>query len=81
MLEIGDIAAARLLFRRAAEAGSAAAALAIGKTNDPRFLAEIGTQGIVPDPVAAAEWYRRAAALGDHDADRLLNALGASAAQ
>ncbi len=39
MLGIGDIAAARLLFRRAAEAGSAAAAIAIGKTNDPRFLA------------------------------------------
>ncbi len=81
MLGIGDIAAARLLFRRAADAGSAAAALAIGKTNDPSFLAEIGAQGIVPDPVAAAEWYRRAAALGDHDADRLLNGLGASAAR
>ncbi len=81
MLQIGDIAAARLLFRRAAEAGSAAAAIAIGKTNDPRFLAEIGAQGIVPDPAAAADWYRRAAALGDRDADRLLDGLGASAAQ
>ena len=76
MMRLGDIGAARLLFERAAEAGSGAAAIAMGKTQDPRFLAQIGAEGLAPDPQAAALWYRRAVSLGDHDADRLLGDLG-----
>ncbi|HBK06539.1 MAG TPA: hypothetical protein DDZ81_11835 [Acetobacteraceae bacterium] len=62
-LDLGDVAAARLLFQRAAEAGNAAAATALGKTYDPR------------DPQKAAEWYTRAVNLGDSEAAGLLKRL------
>ena len=39
-LAIGDIAAARLVLRRAAGTGDAKAALALGMTYDPVVLAE-----------------------------------------
>ncbi|MEO3470288.1 hypothetical protein AAFN86_00370 [Roseomonas sp. CAU 1739] len=77
MLSVGDISAARLLFERAAHGGSGAAAAALGRTYDPRFLAALGARGIRPDAAAAAEWYRRGAALGDAEATRLLQALHA----
>jgi hypothetical protein len=64
MLAAGDISAARLLYGRAAEAGSAQAAVAVGKTYEPVFLANKGTIGIRADPTIAAGWYRRAASLG-----------------
>jgi hypothetical protein len=75
MLAIGDIAAARQFFERAAEAGNAAAATAAGKTYDPFFLAETHARGIRGDPVAAARWYRQASAGGDHEADALMKRL------
>ncbi len=71
-LEQGDLAAARLLFRRAAEAGNGAAAVAIGKTFDPNFM----TIPNARDPSQAAEWYQKAAALGDPSAADLLKRLG-----
>ncbi len=74
-LGLGDIAAARLLFRRAAEAGNARAAVAMGKTYDPDALAAGPAQGEAPDPALAAEWYARAAALGDPQAPELLERL------
>jgi hypothetical protein len=64
MLAAGDISAARLLYGRAADAGSAQAAVAVGKTYEPAFLANKGTIGIQADPTIAAGWYRRAASLG-----------------
>jgi TPR repeat protein len=72
LLELGDTAAARLLFQRAAEAGDAAAATALGKTFDPGFTAP----GNARDPGRAAEWYRKAIALGDPRAADLLKRLG-----
>jgi len=78
MLAVGDISTARLLYERAAEAGSGEAAAAAGKTYDPTFLALIGTVGIRPDAEAAARWYRRAIALGDQNAERWLSALSAA---
>jgi TPR repeat protein len=67
-LALGDIAAARLSFERAAEAGNADAATALGKTYDPHYIAPGGT----PDPARAAGWYRKAITLGDaHAADLL----------
>ena len=66
--ELGDIAAARLLFQRAASAGVAAAATALGKTFDPNFT----TLANARDPVRAAEWYQKAIALGDPKAGELL---------
>lgn len=68
----GDIAAARLLFERAAGLGSAQAAMALGKTYDSAFLREAGVRGIPPDPAIAESWYRKAASLGGADGrDRL----------
>jgi hypothetical protein len=72
MLALADIAAARLIYDRAASLGSGHAATMIGKTYDPRFLATILQSGVMPDQSLAAAWYRRAAALGDPEAiDRL----------
>jgi hypothetical protein len=72
MISQGDISAARLLYRRAAAGGSERAMLALGKTYDPIFLAEIGARGIVGDVAAAIVWYQRAFALGVNEAwDRL----------
>jgi type II secretory pathway predicted ATPase ExeA len=70
-LDLGDIAAARLLFQRAAEAGDAAAATALGKTYDPNFT----TVASARDPARAVEWYETAAALGDSSATGLLKRL------
>lgn len=64
MLARGDVSAARLLYARAAEAGSAAAATAMGRSFDPEVLARLGVRGIRPDPAQAAQWYRRATELG-----------------
>jgi hypothetical protein len=64
MYALGDISAARLLYSRAAMAGSGQATLALGKTYDPLFLADIGVRGMQGDAAVAIEWYRRALALG-----------------
>jgi TPR repeat protein len=72
-LELGDIAAARLLFQRAADAGNAAAATALGKTYDPNFMKAASAR----DPGRAAEWYQKAVALGDSSAADLLKRLDA----
>ncbi len=73
----GDIIGARLLFERAAALGSAAAATSVGKTYDVEFLLRTGVHGIQPDPAAAAAWYRKAAALGDPEAQVRLARLEA----
>jgi type II secretory pathway predicted ATPase ExeA len=69
---LGDIAAARLLYQRAAEAGNASAATALGKTYDPNYAMPGGN----PDPARAADWYQRAIMLGDPHAADLLKRLG-----
>jgi hypothetical protein len=77
MLAVGDISAARLLYERAALAGNAAAATAVGRTHDPATLARLGARGIRGDPDLAARWYRRAVALGDKEAAQRLERLEA----
>jgi hypothetical protein len=74
-LAIKDIAAARLFYERAAAAGSGHAATLAGKTYDPRYLKETGARGLSPNPAKAAEWYRKAADLGDADAATWLQGL------
>ncbi|MDB5414803.1 MAG: hypothetical protein JWR10_3138 [Rubritepida sp.] len=64
MMARGDISGARLFYSRAAAAGSAAAATAMGRSFDPAVLAELGVRGIRPDREQASQWYRRAAELG-----------------
>jgi hypothetical protein len=74
-LKIGDIAAARLALRRAANSGHAPAALTLGRTFDPSFLAEQGVLGFAAEPAQARSWYERAAELGSSEAPRRLERL------
>jgi hypothetical protein len=74
-LSDGDIASARLLLRRAAEAGSAEAALVLGSTFDPRAIARLGAIGVSGDLQKARKWYRKAAQLGSPIAARQLASL------
>jgi hypothetical protein len=75
----GDLAAARLLLRRAAEAGDAQAALLLGSSFDPVALKQLDVVGAVADSAQARAWYQRAAELGSADAARRLDGLGGSA--
>jgi hypothetical protein len=68
----GDVSSARLLLRRAADAGSADAALALGSTFDPRVIGRLGAIGVQTDPGAARQWYQKAAQLGSDAAARRL---------
>ncbi|ODS01792.1 hypothetical protein AUC69_06055 [Methyloceanibacter superfactus] len=68
-------------FQRAAEAGSGEAALAVGATYDPAFIAALGVQGIKPEPQAAQDWYGRAASLGVTDRAAKLEELKQAWAQ
>ena len=75
MIDVGYFAGARAYYRRAAEAGSGEAALAVGATYDPDIIARMGVQGIKPDRAQAAKWYARAAGLGVADRDATLSRL------
>lgn len=77
-LAAGDISGARRLFERAAQAGHAPAALAMGTTYDPAVLAALGARGIPPDRAAARTWYERARALGAAEATARITALDAA---
>jgi TPR repeat protein len=76
MMQVKDISAARKFYEYAASAGHAEAALSLARTFDPAYLVKLGAVGLRPDPALAALWYRRAAALGSHDADVWLRASG-----
>lgn len=71
----GDVSGARRFYAIAAEQGSAAAALGLGRLYDPAYLKRTALGGIDPDPEAARRWYERAVAMGDAQAGRLLEAL------
>jgi hypothetical protein len=75
LLALGDIAAARLLLERAANAQNAAAAFLLAQTYDPAVLGVRDARSITPDPVMARDWYRKAARLGSADAQQRLNQL------
>jgi TPR repeat protein len=64
----GNFASARLLFKRAADAGSAEAALALGSTYDPSVIKQLGAVSITPDIDAALKWYETAADHGSAEA-------------
>lgn len=68
----GDVAAARLMYQRAAEAGDATAAFALAETYDPLVLAK---GGIPPDTGLAQAWYRKARDLGSAQAPERLERL------
>ena len=75
MLE-GNIVAARLFFERAADEGSADAALALGGTFDPIELGKIMAHGLKPDAQQARRWYEKAASLGNAEATQRISRLG-----
>jgi TPR repeat protein len=70
-----DIASARLLYERAADAGNGRAALRMGESFDPAFLDSIGISRMLGDRRLALSWYRRACDLGDSEAVQLLQKL------
>jgi hypothetical protein len=76
-LKNGDFASARLLLRRAADGGSADAAMALATTFDPVVLARLGAIGATPDIAKAREWYQRAVDLGSTTASQQLAKLAA----
>ena len=63
MAAVMDLSAARLLYRRAAEGGSAEAAYALGRTYDPAVMTGLGVAQA--DKEEALRWYGRAAAAGN----------------
>lgn len=71
----GDVVTARTVLQRAAEAGNASAAIALGATYDPKVLAKLGVVGVSADVEKARSWYQRAETLGSPDARGRLEAL------
>ena len=71
----GDVVTARIAFQRAAEAGDAKAAVALGATYDPTALAKLGVVGISADVAKARSWYQRAEKWGSPEASRRLEVL------
>jgi hypothetical protein len=71
----GDVVTARIAFQRAAEAGDAKAAVALGATYDPTALAKLGVVGISADVAKARSWYQKAEKLGSPEAKQRLEVL------
>ena len=75
LIASGDVAAARLVLRRAADAGDAGAAMTLAGTYDPANLAKLGVHGIVPDVAMARSWYEKARKFGSAEAPQRLEML------
>ena len=75
LIAAGDIAAARIVLRKAAEANDAEAALALAATYDPIVLRELKVYGFMPDAAMARVWYEKATELGSLAAPRRLEML------
>jgi hypothetical protein len=75
LIASGDVAAARLVLRRPAEAGNAYAAATLAKTYDAAVLAKLGVRGVVPDMEMARAWYEKAKQFGSAEASRRLETL------
>src|SRR5262249_51361041 len=75
LMRHGDLAAARLAMRHAAEAKNAEAALTLGATYDPVILRELRVYGLSADVGMARRWYEKAKELGSPEAARRLDNL------
>jgi hypothetical protein len=75
LIASGDLAAARLVLRRAANAGDAHAAMTLAGTYDPAVLEKLGVHGFVPDAAMARVWYERARKAGSAAAPQRLELL------
>ncbi len=82
-IKTGDLASARLVLQRAAEAGDQRAAMMLAGTFDPIVLEKIGIQGFAPDIIRgfapdialARTWYEVAKQFGSREATRRLEML------
>jgi TPR repeat protein len=77
LLSRGDFISARLFYERAADAGEGQAALRMGESYDPAFLARSRVAGFRGDALLAARWYLRALELGTPGAEILFKAVAA----
>lgn len=75
LLAEGDISSARLLLRRAAEAGDGTSALMLAGTYDRAELAKLKVIGLSHDHAQAKLWYAKAVANGSAEAVRRLQQL------
>jgi TPR repeat protein len=75
LLDIGDIAGARLLLLHLAERGDGEAAYDLARTFDRDMLAELGARGLDGDPAQARGWYQRASQDGNAKATERLKVL------
>jgi hypothetical protein len=75
LIASGDLAAARLVLRRAANAGDAHAAMTLAGTYDPVVLEKLGVHGFVPDIAMARAWYEKAKKFGSAEAPQRLELL------
>jgi len=75
LIAAGDIAPARLLLERAADAQEANAALLLAQTYDPAVLGKADERSITPDPAMARSWYQKATRLGSADAQQRLSQM------
>jgi len=75
LIASGDLAAARLVLRRAANAGDAQAAMTLAGTYDPVILEKLGVHGFVPDVAMARVWYEKAKKFGSAEAPQRLELL------
>ena len=75
LIAAGDVATARTVLQRAADAGDADAAMALGGTYDPNVLARLGVVRVSAEAEKARSWYQKAETLGSPDARRRLDLL------
>jgi TPR repeat protein len=66
LMASGDIASARRMFERVAEAGEAAGAFTLAETYDPIVLKALRLRGggIAANPMLARHWYEQARDMG-----------------
>jgi hypothetical protein len=72
LIAVGDIAPARLLLERAADAQEGSAALLLAQTYDPTVLGKQDMRSVTADPAMARAWYQKAAQLGSPDAQLII---------
>jgi hypothetical protein len=75
-LKDANVSEARLFFEKAADAGLAEAALALGATYEAAELERLNIRGAYADDGEARRWYERAAQLGAAEARQRLQRLG-----
>jgi TPR repeat protein len=79
LLANGDVSAARIILKRAADANDVEAALALASTYDPFVLRELKVYGFPADAATARGWYEKAKELGSAVAPRRLEILASGA--